>query len=146
MAACITWTDDNQSQPQQQSITGVSGRFKFIPHGQDHQQPTTSSSSSKRTMDHRTKNNHKTTISEIFLTVNTKTTHKVVFADPPTGHPRLLNDPKDLVGAMVVYTRGVSTFAAKYEQAVSYGAHCIVVINDNEDHPFTVISVAGSTT
>ena len=140
MAACITWTDVHQRQPQQ-SITGVSGRLKFVPHGHDHQQTTPSSSSASKRVDHRTKNK---AIQEIFLTVGSKSTMKLVFADPPTGHPRLLNDPKDLVDAMVVYTRGVSTFAAKYEQAVSFGAQCIVVINDNDDHPFTVISVAGT--
>ena len=139
MAASITWTDDNQRLPQS-CITGVSGRFKFIPHGHDPQQSTATSSSTSKRVDHRTKNK---AIQEVFLTVGMKSTMKLVFAEPPTGYPRLLNDPKDLVEAMVVYTRGMSTFAVKYEQAVSYGAQCILVINDNDDHPFTVISVAG---
>ena len=139
MAAFITWNDIQQRYPPQ-SITGVSGRFKFHPPGHDHQSSTTPSSSTSKRIDHRTK--HKA-IQEVFLTINMKSTMKLVFADPPTGHPRLLNDPKDLVDAMVVYTRGVTTFAQKYEQAVSSGAQCVVVINDNEEHPFTVISVAG---
>ena len=140
MAAYIRWNDVQQRHPPE-SITGVSGRLKFIPPGHDPEQSTTSISFTSKRIDHRTK--HKA-IQEVFLTVGMKSTMKLVWADPPTGHPRLLNDPKDLVDAMVVYTRGVTTFAQKYEQAVSSGAQCIVVINDNEDHPLTVISVAGN--
>lgn len=145
MAAFITWTSTDVHQRQyQESITGVSGHFKFLPPGHDPQLSTTpnSSSTAKRT-DHRG-NPKNTAIKEVFLAVGTKTTLKMIFANPPTGHPRLLNDPKDLVDAMVVYTRGVTTFAVKYEQAISCGAQCVVVINDNDDHPFTVISVAGT--
>ncbi len=127
----------------QHAITGVAGRFRFIPT----HVPATTGSAKKSGMNGISgmKSGLKST-HEVFLTVDRTTLStptRLVFAHPPTGYPRLLNDPSELLGAVVVFERGESTFATKYEQAVSHGAVCVVVGNDAAEYPWAVISVAG---
>lgn len=146
-AAVIEWQDYDDKN-RQHCITGVAGRFKFIPADTNPTNTGHTKNSSKSFSGKSTgmKSNNQKSTNEVFLTVDrttVRTPTRLVFADPPTGYPRLLNDPSELLGAVVVFARGESTFAAKYEQAVGHGAVCVLVGNDSVEHPWAVISVAG---
>ena len=139
-AAVIAWNEPGSTR--QHCITGVAGRFKFI----QADSPTNAGSTKKPNGMKTTPQSGMKSTHEVFLTVDHTTVGtptRLVFAIPPTGYPRLLNDPSELLGAVVLFERGESTFAAKYEQAVTHGAVCVLVGNDAAEYPWAVISVAG---
>ena len=68
---------------------------------------------------------------------------RLIFADPPTAIPRL-NNETDVSGSVVVIKRGGATFSQKYHYAVSLGASAVIIANNTENNPRTILTMAGT--